>query len=78
MDYFKVFTAVAFALSGCVMPSAVRVEPLGPKQFMISCVDSPKFCAEEAVKACPDKFDVISNTVNEADYGRMTMIIRCV
>ena len=77
MAYFKIFTAAAFALSGCVMPSAVRVQPLGPKQFMVSCVDSPSFCAKAAVESCPEKFDVISNTVNEADYGRMTMIIRC-
>lgn len=77
MRYFKFFTACAVALSGCVMPSAVRVEPLGPKQFMITCVDSASFCAKQAVESCPGTFDVISNTVNEADYGRMTMIIRC-
>lgn len=71
------------SLAGCISAdpnavlSTVRVEPLGPGQFMISCVDSPKYCAQQAVKSCPDKFDVISNTTNPADYGRMTMIIRC-
>ncbi len=79
MGYFKVLAAAALALSnaGCVMPSVSQVRPMGPKQFMITCVDSPRFCAEEAVRACPSKFDVISNTTNAADYGRMTMIIRC-
>lgn len=75
--------AIVLALTGCVgsdpnaFLSTVRVERLGPDQFMISCVDSPRFCAEQAVKACPGSFDVISNTTNAADYGRMTMIIRC-
>ena len=44
---------------------------------MVACVDSPAYCAEESARKCPSGFDVTSNTVNPADYGRMTMIIRC-
>lgn len=71
-------------LSGCVSTtdssaflSTVRSNPMGPSQYMVSCVDSPKYCANESNKLCPDGFDVNSNVVNPADYGRMTMIIKC-
>jgi len=80
----SVVCALALGSSGCVstddpnaMFSAVRVEPMGPGQFMISCVDSPKYCAQQAVKSCPSGFDVASNVTNPADYGRMTMIVKC-
>lgn len=77
--------AAALILTGCEVStddptaqfSAVRVQELGPDQFLISCVDSPKYCAQQAVKQCPGKFDVVSNVVNPADFGRMTMVIRC-
>jgi hypothetical protein len=72
------------ALAGCggmrnpnAMFSAVRVNPMGPGQFMVSCVDSPGYCAGEANKRCPAGFDVTSNVVNPKDHGRMTMIVRC-
>lgn len=71
----------ALLMAGCNDPNAplsvVRVHELGPGQFMVSCVDSPGYCAEHATKACPSGFNVISNTTNPADYGRMTMVIRC-
>lgn len=57
--------------------SRVRVSPMGPGQYMVSCVDSPQHCATQAVRLCPQGFDVTSNTANPADYGRMTMIIKC-
>jgi len=57
--------------------STVRSYPMGPSQFMVTCVDSPKYCAAESNKLCPNGFDVVSNTTNPADYGRMTMIIKC-
>ena len=57
--------------------STIRSEPMGPSQWMVSCVDSPKYCARESNRLCPGGFDVISNVTNEADYGRMTMIIKC-
>jgi hypothetical protein len=41
------------------------------------CVDSPSYCAHEANKLCPQGFDVTSNVTNAADYGRMTMTIKC-
>ncbi len=44
---------------------------------MVSCVDSPQYCAAEANQVCPVGFDVASNVTNPADYGRMTMIIKC-
>jgi hypothetical protein len=56
--------------------SRVRVEPMGPSQFMLSCVDSPQICAQEANRLCA-AYDVVSNTTNPADFGRMTMIIKC-
>lgn len=71
-------------LAGCVSTndpnapfSAVRVTPMGKGQFMISCVDSPDYCAQQATQACPNGFDVTSNVTNPADYGRMTMTIKC-
>lgn len=57
--------------------SPVRVAPMGPGQYMISCVDSPGYCAVQANRVCPAAYDVVSNVVNPADYGRMTMIVRC-
>ena len=57
--------------------SAVHRYPMGPSQWMISCVDSPAYCASAANKSCPQGFDVTSNTTNPADYGRMTMVIKC-
>jgi len=44
---------------------------------MVSCVDSPQICAQEATRLCPAAFDVVSNVTNPADFGRMTMIIKC-
>jgi hypothetical protein len=75
----------ALMLNGCLVSSddpdarfsRVRVSPMGPAQFMVSCVDSPQICAEEANRKCPIGFDVVSNVTNPADYGRMTMIINC-
>jgi hypothetical protein len=73
----------ALMLGGCVsadpdaMFSTVRAHPMGPDQFMITCVDSPRYCAEQAPKSCPSGFDVVSNSSNPADHGRMTMIIKC-
>jgi hypothetical protein len=58
--------------------SRVRVESMGPSQYMVTCVDSPQYCAREANRLCPNSaYDVVSNTVNPADYGRTTMIIKC-
>lgn len=62
--------------SGAIL-SAVRSYPMGPGQFMVTCVDSPAYCANESNKLCPQGFNVTSNTTNPQDYGRMTMIIRC-
>ena len=71
-------------LTGCISTndpnatlSAVRVYDMGPNQFMVTCVDSAGYCAEQARLSCPSGFDVVSNEVNAADYGRMTMIVRC-
>jgi len=81
-----VFAAAALLLTGCMtisstdpdaLLSRVRVSPMGPGQFMISCVDSPSICANQASRLCPSGFDVVSNVVNPADFGRMTMIIKC-
>lgn len=78
--------AASLALAACVNVSttdskaplsAVRSNPMGPGQYMVSCVDSPTYCANEANKLCPRGFDVSSNVTNAADYGRMTMIIKC-
>ena len=44
---------------------------------MITCVDSPGYCAQQASRYCPQGFQVSSNTSNPADHGRMTMIIKC-
>jgi hypothetical protein len=57
--------------------SAVRSTPMGPSQYMVTCVDSPMYCANESNKLCPQGFDVVSNVTNPADYGRMTMIVKC-
>lgn len=75
---------MATFLVGCVSTtdskayfSTVRSTPMGPGQYMVSCVDSPMYCANESNKLCPNGFDVKSNVTNSADYGRMTMIIKC-
>lgn len=79
----SICVAVLLALAGCVGTdpsaplSAVRVYEMGSDQFMVTCVDSPGFCAQQANESCPAGFDVVSNTTNPADFGRMTMIIRC-
>lgn len=78
--------ALALLLSGCLVStddpdatfSKVRVSAMGPGQFMVSCVDSPQICAEEANRLCPAAaYDVVSNVTNPGNYGRMTMIIKC-
>jgi hypothetical protein len=80
------FTLPVLLLGACSLVSSedpdahfsrVRVEPMGPDQFMVSCVDSPRYCAEQANRSCPGAYDVVSNTTNPADYGRMTLIIKC-
>lgn len=73
---------VPVALTACMADpdavlSPVRVHTLGPGHFMVTCVDGAHYCAEQARKQCPSGMDVESNTTNAADYGRMTMIIRC-
>jgi hypothetical protein len=57
--------------------SRVRVSSMGPSQFMISCIDSPHYCADQSNRSCPTGFDVVSNVTNPGDFGRMTMIIKC-
>jgi hypothetical protein len=77
--------SMALLLNACVVSSddpdarfsRVRVSPMGPTQFMVSCVDSPQICAQEANRLCPISFDVVSNVTNPGDYGRMTMIVKC-
>lgn len=72
-------------LTGCISSndpnatfSRVRVSSMGPGQYMISCVDGPGYCANQANRQCGSTgYDVTSNVVNPADFGRMTMIIRC-
>ena len=83
----RVISAMALVLviSGCgaewgdptATLSPVRVMPMGPGQYMITCVDSPAYCVRQANKACPSAYDVTSNSTNSRDYGRMTMIIKC-
>ena len=82
--YSFILAVLALSLSGCVSTtdpnaplSAVRTSPMGPEQHMVSCVDKPAYCADLANNLCPKGFDVTSNVVNEADHGRMTMIIKC-
>lgn len=83
MRNYLIAVSLIVTLGGCAMNdpnayfSAVRVEPMGKNGYMISCVDSPSYCAEQANNVCPGGFDVQSNVTNPADYGRMTMIIKC-
>lgn len=88
MDWRFACVIGAAMLSGCRVPlistndsgahlSAIRSRAMGPNQYMVACVDSPMYCANESNKLCPNGFDVVSNVTNPADYGRMTMIIKC-
>lgn len=84
MEKIFAIIAVLSLLTGCVSTndpnaplSTVRVNAMGPNQWMISCIDSAQYCAEQANKHCPNGFDVVSHVTNAADYGRMTMIIKC-
>lgn len=67
--------------SACADPNAflspVRVYDAGPGQYMITCVDSPAYCTQQAAIKCPRGFDITSNTINPQDFGRMTMVVRC-
>lgn len=74
---------LAVSVSGCVSTtdpnapfSTVRVQQLGTNQYMVSCVDSQAYCAAQANTLCAD-YDVVNFSNNPADFGRMTMIIRC-
>jgi hypothetical protein len=78
----RLFVVISvLALGGCNDPNAVfsnvRVSPMGPGQYAVSCVDGIGNCARQANKMCPSGYDVSNTTVNPRDYGRMTMIIRC-
>jgi hypothetical protein len=79
----RLLILMSVSLSACVSStdptatfSRVRSSPMGPSQFMVSCVDSPQYCAGEANRLCPIGFDVVSNVANPGDFGRMTMIIK--
>lgn len=69
-------------LAGCMSQdsqalfSTVRSKPMGQSQYMITCVDSPMYCANEANKLCQN-YQVVSNTSDAGNYGRTTMIIKC-
>ena len=81
----RVMLFVTVLIAGCAVSttdpdatmSAVRRTQMGEHQWMITCVDSPQYCASLANRTCPQGYDVTSNTVNPNDYGRMTMIIKC-
>lgn len=84
MRFIRFLVVWSASLSGCVSSdnpnatfSRVRVSSLGSGQYMISCVDGAGYCAREATRLCPSGMDIVSNTVNPADYGRMTMIVKC-
>jgi hypothetical protein len=57
--------------------SRVKVAQIGPDEYRVSCVDSPKFCDDPAKRSCPNGFDVLQRSVEPADYGRTTLIIKC-
>ncbi len=57
--------------------SAVRRADMGNGQFMISCVDSPGYCANLARDTCPAGFETSGITGQAIGNQRMTMIIRC-
>ncbi len=71
-------------VAGCVSTSdpnaylsAVRRIDMGNGQFMISCVDSPGYCANLARDTCPMGFDTTNVTGQAIGNQRMTMVIRC-
>lgn len=71
-------------LCGCIsttdskaMFSTVRSEPMGPDQYMVSCVNKPRYCAEESNKLCPQGLDVVSTTGSATSHDRLTMVIKC-
>lgn len=84
MKRFLTLIAATY-LTGCAVTmadpnatfSAVRVYPMGPSQYMITCVDSPSYCTTQAVKQCAQGFDVVNTSTNSGDYNRMTMIVKC-
>jgi hypothetical protein len=57
--------------------SRVKVTQIAPDEYRVSCVDSPKFCDDPAKRSCPDGFDVLQSSVEPADYGRTTLLIKC-
>lgn len=75
---------VASALcSGCITNdssgtfSRVRSRQTAPGKYIVACVDGQRYCLDEADKLCAAGYDIKINTTNNADYGRITMIIEC-
>jgi len=92
MRFIAPFSLVLVLLTGCgdMAPllgvsttdphselSAVRYHPIGPDKYMISCVDSQSYCTDLATRLCGVKYNVISSWVNNNDYGRTTMVVKC-
>ena len=58
-------------------PPPVRSSAMGRNKWMVSCLESPNYCTREATTLCGGAFMVLSNVTDPADYGRMTMVVRC-
>lgn len=78
------FMAATLLLAACVSTtdpnatfSTIRSYPMGPGQFMVTCLESPSYCAHQANADCPSGFDVVSNTTESGDMPRMTMVVKC-
>lgn len=64
----------ALLLSGCTV---AKTQSMGAGQFMVTCRDSAMFCAQQANATCTRGYDVIGLSGTVDDFGRMTMIVRC-
>ncbi len=82
----KLTLSMAMILTGLVhanqesteSSSKVRSNQEGPSQFLVTCFESPQFCAEEFKRLCPDGHRVEGYFIDEFDHGQITARISCI
>jgi thioredoxin-related protein len=55
----------------------VQTKKEGPSQYLVTCFESPQFCAEEFKRVCPDGHRVEGYFRNEYDHGQINARISC-
>ena len=82
----KLTIVAAFIINGPVITaqevrepdSKVQTRQEGPAQFLVTCFESPQYCAEEFKQLCTDGHRVLGYFRNEFDHGQITARIACI